>query len=267
MTRSVRGNRSPSARSDTSSATMSNSMESTPDSSKRAFTPGSDTSPSITIEPADGIRSQPSGQSEHDASASFAADQAIPSIETPESLSLDGFTPPPSTTPSSPTSSRAGSAGVVREGRVTGSIATRLGNMRISSSEPIFDMSNMGAAIEEVPSGSSNQVSIPRPRHLSSPAERSIPRRRSSPRVSISIHDLRKEEPPKDLFHEPVFQQAFADAKRQMSHLTDVLQSSVLHIDPDSTMRRLHGEADKLANFQCPSSRTVGFVGDSGVGT
>jgi hypothetical protein len=51
-----------------------------------------------------------------------------------------------------------------------------------------------------------------------------------------------------------------------MSELADALGNNSLHVDPDSTIQRLHKEAGDLANFQSPSSRSVGFVGDSGVG-
>ncbi|KAF4487271.1 Nuclear GTPase SLIP-GC [Colletotrichum fructicola Nara gc5] len=51
-----------------------------------------------------------------------------------------------------------------------------------------------------------------------------------------------------------------------MSRLARVLGSSPLHIDPDSAIKRLHKRARDLSRFQCPPTRTVGFVGDSGVG-
>jgi hypothetical protein len=51
-----------------------------------------------------------------------------------------------------------------------------------------------------------------------------------------------------------------------MFELVDVLGSSAVHHEPDSVMQRLHGQAQGLAQFQCPSTRTVGFVGDSGAG-
>ncbi|RSM10793.1 hypothetical protein CEP52_003372 [Fusarium oligoseptatum] len=44
------------------------------------------------------------------------------------------------------------------------------------------------------------------------------------------------------------------------------LGSSSLHNSPESTIHRLHDEAGELARFEYPSTRTVGFVGDSGVG-
>jgi hypothetical protein len=97
-------------------------------------------------------------------------------------------------------------------------------------------------------------------------AHRRGSRRRSSSRTNIAPHNVMDEDPPSDPFHEPTFQQAFSDAKRFMSELVAVLSSSSLHSDPDSTMRRLHRDTIKLAQFLCPSTRIVGFVGDSGVG-
>ncbi|KAF4626102.1 hypothetical protein G7Y89_g12058 [Cudoniella acicularis] len=141
--------------------------------------------------------------------------------------------------------------------RATGSIDDRLG------------MSEVATAIERIAIGSDNPGVSLRPE---SPAasndssHRRASRRRSSSRINMPPHDVVDEELPHDRFHEPTFQQAFLDAKRSVSKLTDVLSSSSIHNEPDSTMRRLHEEADKLAGFQCPSTRTVGFVGDSGVG-
>lgn len=51
-----------------------------------------------------------------------------------------------------------------------------------------------------------------------------------------------------------------------MFRLTSALGSSSIHVEPDSTMKSLHRRAEELANFYPPSTRTVGFVGDSGVG-
>lgn len=51
-----------------------------------------------------------------------------------------------------------------------------------------------------------------------------------------------------------------------MSNIQSVLGSSNVHEGSESTMRKLHEEAGKLAAFEYPATRTVGFVGDSGVG-
>lgn len=65
-------------------------------------------------------------------------------------------------------------------------------------------------------------------------------------------HELVDEEPSVDIFNEPRFQQASKDAKSQISELRNVLGSRSLHTPPDSTVKRLHSEAEDLANFQCP---------------
>jgi hypothetical protein len=77
---------------------------------------------------------------------------------------------------------------------------------------------------------------------------------------------VKDEELPNDRFNEPTFQEAFSDAKRLVEKLTAVLSSNTIRHEQDSTMRQLHEQASKLARFHCPSTRTVGFVGDSGVG-
>lgn len=51
-----------------------------------------------------------------------------------------------------------------------------------------------------------------------------------------------------------------------MDNLSNVLATNQLHNEPDSTMKRLYQEAQQLSTFTCPETRTVGFVGDSGVG-
>lgn len=48
--------------------------------------------------------------------------------------------------------------------------------------------------------------------------------------------------------------------------LADVLSSSSVHLEPDSTMKGLYGRAKNLSDFEPLSTRIIGFVGDSGVG-
>ena len=138
-----------------------------------------------------------------------------------------------------------------------------------SSIEGRLGMSEVAAAIGGISMGSDSSGVLLRPDSPAvenSSSHRRASRRRSSSRTNTARHDVADEEPPHDRFHEPAFQQAFSDAKRLMSELTNVLSSSTIHNDPDSTMRRLHEETDGLGRFHCPSSRTVAFVGDSGVG-
>ncbi|KAI1821480.1 hypothetical protein F4861DRAFT_541892 [Xylaria intraflava] len=91
-------------------------------------------------------------------------------------------------------------------------------------------------------------------------------RRRSGSRVDMVIHRVEDEEPPSDRFNNPSFQSAFRDAKQSMHQLADVLSNGSVPQDPDSVMQRLKDQAVALAEFQCPSKRTVGFVGGTGVG-
>ncbi|KAI0481373.1 hypothetical protein GGR56DRAFT_316915 [Xylariaceae sp. FL0804] len=51
-----------------------------------------------------------------------------------------------------------------------------------------------------------------------------------------------------------------------MSELKITLEAGALRQDADSTIKRLYETASSLAHFRCPSTRIVGFVGDSGVG-
>ncbi|KLO87985.1 Uncharacterized protein LW93_5151 [Fusarium fujikuroi] len=91
------------------------------------------------------------------------------------------------------------------------------------------------------------------------------PRRRRSSTGAVQQHDVADEELPDDAFHSPEFQGAFRDAKQLMSNIQSVLGSSNIHEASESTMRKLHEDAGKLAAFEYPATRTVGFVGDSGV--
>ena len=93
----------------------------------------------------------------------------------------------------------------------------------------------------------------------------SLSSRRCIPRTN-KLYDVRNEKPPDDCFNNSPFQEAFRGAKLIMDDLAAVLNSGSHQFEPDSTMKRLHKNAQDLARFQCPSSWIVGFVGASGVG-
>jgi ABC-type glutathione transport system ATPase component len=61
-------------------------------------------------------------------------------------------------------------------------------------------------------------------------------------------------------------QGAVADAKALMGRMETILCRSDIAGDEASTLNRLKREAARLAEFAIPESRTVGLVGDSGVG-
>lgn len=229
--------------------------ESTAGGSVRVLTPerSINFSPGPTNENASS--SEPPG---HDISAGQSQDHPIPTIETDSD---------DSSTPSARLLYAAKGKGrdVACGSHGTDGIGPGLQGMRISSPGQRLSMSDVAVAIEGMASSSGTGATLDS-RQLD--IERNSPdrRRRSRSRVNTPVHNVQDEEPPQDRFHEPSFQQAFGDAKRIMSELSNVLGSNSLHIDPNSTMQRLHKEAGDLAIFQCPSSRTVGFVGDSGVG-
>ncbi|KAI0003171.1 hypothetical protein F4779DRAFT_602144 [Xylariaceae sp. FL0662B] len=152
-----------------------------------------------------------------------------------------------------------------------GSIEAHLENLRLSNTRSSLGLSDILHAIQDVTRGQHSRAgSLPEPSPPASesptPLRRSANRRRSSSRTKLEVHRVEDERPPDDKFHDPAFQTAFRDARKCMSELADTLAGSPLHHDPDSTMRQLHQRAERLAQFQCPPSLTVGFVGESGAG-
>ena len=131
-------------------------------------------------------------------------------------------------------------------------------------------MSDVAAALGSVGRDSRSPSAFLRPESPAVASRSLSPHRtsrpRSSSRVNATRHDVRDEELPNDTFHEATFQQSFSDAKRLMAELTDTISSNTIRHEPDSAMSGLQVQAKKLARFHCPSTRTVGFVGDSGVG-
>ncbi|KAH6633922.1 hypothetical protein B0J18DRAFT_414751 [Chaetomium sp. MPI-SDFR-AT-0129] len=141
----------------------------------------------------------------------------------------------------------------------------RLRNSTSSSASTGLGLGSLRAALPSAEPGRRSQT----PNLLlpgASPAASPGGRRRRSSSMGQRRYDVRDEAPPQDRFHEPAFQQSLAEAQTLMSRLAGVLGSSTLHLEPDSSMKGLQERADELANFRCPPTRTVGLVGDSGVG-
>ncbi|KAK4220911.1 hypothetical protein QBC38DRAFT_493173 [Podospora fimiseda] len=90
--------------------------------------------------------------------------------------------------------------------------------------------------------------------------------RRSSSQVPQGVHKVSEEKSPDDPFHAPEFQKLFSDAKTLISRVSGVLGSRSLRHDETPELHRLCGRAQELASFECAATRTVAFVGDSGVG-
>ncbi|KAI0803895.1 hypothetical protein GGR55DRAFT_699812 [Xylaria sp. FL0064] len=204
----------------------------------------------------------------------FSPDTVLPSVERPppgeETPSLstpstpDVRIPSVSVTPSGP-ATRAG-----RDDTIIG-LGSQLRGLHFSPSDPSMDMACISSALQQIITGGSSRSSpqldpVPRTSLSPSPGKLSAQRRRSSSRPIVPKHDVRDEAPPNDRFNLPDFQEALRDTKRSMTKLVDVLGSSAVGNEPDSVMRRLHSQAKNLSQFECPSRRTVGFVGESGAG-
>lgn len=169
------------------------------------------------------------------------------------------YTPATTVAPSRSTSPRNHPDG--DGGRGT-DVAETLQDLTIAS--PGFDMAGISEAIRQVENTPERPPLLLEPGSASPSSRRR--RSRSAPLAAVEMHDLKDEEMPSDPFYEAGFQQAFLDAKQLTKEMARALSSSSLHQEPDSTINRLHTEADRLSRFEPPSTRTIAFVGDSGVG-
>lgn len=91
-------------------------------------------------------------------------------------------------------------------------------------------------------------------------------RRRSTSAVNKESHRVEDEDPPATFSRLREVEQVYTKAKQMSEKLLKVLASSTLHQKPNSSIGKLHREAIRLTEFELPSSRIVGLVGDSGVG-
>ncbi|OCT52141.1 hypothetical protein CLCR_07998 [Cladophialophora carrionii] len=93
----------------------------------------------------------------------------------------------------------------------------------------------------------------------------SASRRHSRTPADRTPHAVTDEEPPHQRFYDPDVQLQLAISKGLVQDLVYALESSSLHDEPESRIRALYLQAIELSQYQNPSVRTVGLVGDSGV--
>ncbi|KAK1447563.1 hypothetical protein CMEL01_09402 [Colletotrichum melonis] len=160
-----------------------------------------------------------------------------------------------------------------RDSPEIGSITDRLNRLiieRLDRTPVDMGLSDIRAALSNLFDDAGRrtpQPSNPTPAFRQNSLSPRPPRRsRGRSEAALVYHDVKDEELPESRFYDPAVQNAIKDAKALMTQLAGVLEDSPLHINPDSTIRRLYGQALDLSQFEGPSTRTVGFVGDSGVG-
>ncbi|KAF2168763.1 hypothetical protein M409DRAFT_20780 [Zasmidium cellare ATCC 36951] len=77
---------------------------------------------------------------------------------------------------------------------------------------------------------------------------------------------VENEQLPEDDFNRGPLQPSLDRTRRLAKALACALGSGAVHTEPGSHISRLYAKARDYADFRCPSTRTVGFVGQSGVG-
>ena len=143
-----------------------------------------------------------------------------------------------------------------------------LAALRLSPPAPLNNMGDLAGALDQVAQIPSV---APAPRARSASLQPETPQQRyrsrsASIRVEVPRYQVGDEEGPDDRFFSAEFQQAFRDAKTLMANMEGALGSSTLHLDEGSTIHRLQREASELARYQYPTTKKVGFVGDTGAG-
>lgn len=198
----------------------------------------------------------------HSTETSSAFNFRTPSISvspTPEPEQREyTFSPIPGPRPLPP--SREQTSDEIRDG---------LAQLHVDASGALSDLQSLSSALNDVPLAQAE----PTPRlSVTAPAghagrgrhsRETTPRRKSG---SILSYDVANEEYPNDPFNSAEFQSALLDAKAVAQKLADVLSSSTLHQEEESAVHRLYNDSLTLANFKPSETRTVGFVGGTGVG-
>ncbi|KAH6842290.1 hypothetical protein B0I37DRAFT_381596 [Chaetomium sp. MPI-CAGE-AT-0009] len=209
-----------------------------------------------------------------------ASDDPIPSVEVDEYSTTEttsarfatpsiSFSNPSEAEPRSPDLASSRSRGASERDTSSENVVDALQRLRLGSSTSpspfsVLAMGSMRAALPSAEPRSRDHT--PRLLPGASPAASPGGRRRRSSSMDQRRYDVKDEAPPQDRFHEPAFQQGLTEAQSLMAGLAGVLGSGTLHHEPDSSMKALRDRADELANFRCPPTRTVGLVGESGVG-
>lgn len=88
----------------------------------------------------------------------------------------------------------------------------------------------------------------------------------SKPSKDTIPQDLDDEDPPDTPFFDTEFQATMKATNALVERLTSVLKEGHLAHKSSSGLQKLSQEAEGLCHFDCPATRTIGLVGESGAG-
>jgi hypothetical protein len=74
------------------------------------------------------------------------------------------------------------------------------------------------------------------------------------------------EEIPGHAIDDPRLQRGLSALKKSLYHLADTMARSKLAKDPSTKLHNYHKTVQGLSNFRYPETRTVGLIGNTGVG-
>ena len=110
------------------------------------------------------------------------------------------------------------------------------------------DIEMTGAFLGSVVSSDRSESHVPE-----KSANRSPQATHQQPRSQVPIYDSR-------------LQAELSEVKQKFVSLAAIIAPSALAQDPSSSLHAHYGNVLKASNFEFPETRTVGFIGDSGVG-
>ncbi|KAJ5646831.1 hypothetical protein N7490_003203 [Penicillium lividum] len=88
----------------------------------------------------------------------------------------------------------------------------------------------------------------------------------SSDDADDELYNFRQESLPSAPLYDQRLQTGLKDVKSHLADLVHAMGASDLVHDPNSSLHKLRSDAKIMSEFQYPEKRTVGFIGDSGVG-
>ncbi|KAJ5788562.1 hypothetical protein N7457_003552 [Penicillium paradoxum] len=80
------------------------------------------------------------------------------------------------------------------------------------------------------------------------------------------IVSIREETLPRARIYNSRLQRGLKDVKRELAGLAEIMHASELAKDQSTNLYALCERTEKMSKFEYPETRTVGFIGDSGVG-